>query len=290
MVWVATFAVIHARREKKRWTPGLAAEIVCGRHPGPQRGKGHLRVRSGAAGLADRPTSRSSSSMTDRAIGPPRSCARRSPAYPRVEVLSKTNGGKWSALNAGLQLHRRRDRRHARRRHVLRARCLDDAAAPFRRPQGGGRGRQHHRGQSRQLAHAVPGAGVRHQPEPRPPRARARQRHHRRAGCDRRMAARRGAVDRRLRAGHAGRGCRRHHQPGARRLEGRVRAARGRAHRGARNPEGLHEPAPALDVRHAAGRLQAPRCDAARQAAGRSACSACPISSCSSSCSRWLRR
>ncbi len=103
MVWVATFAVIHARREKKRWNLAWTPQVVRGRRSRAQRGEGRSASRS--ARCWPRELCQLQDHRRRRRIERShRRCrARTFAGKPRVEVLSKSNGGKWSALNAALQ-------------------------------------------------------------------------------------------------------------------------------------------------------------------------------------------
>ena len=102
MVWVATFAVIHARREKKRWnlawTPNSFAVVV------PAHNEEKVVCGSIRALLASELSNFRIIVVDDGSSDRTAEIVREAFAgNPRVEVLSKSKGGKWSALNAGLQ-------------------------------------------------------------------------------------------------------------------------------------------------------------------------------------------
>jgi peptidoglycan-N-acetylglucosamine deacetylase len=101
MVWVATFAVIHARREKKRWnlawTPKSFAVVV------PAHNEEKVVCGSIRALLASELTNFRIIVVDDGSQDRTAEVVREEFAgNPRVELVSKSNGGKWSALNMGL--------------------------------------------------------------------------------------------------------------------------------------------------------------------------------------------
>lgn len=101
MVWVATFAVVHARRERKRWNLDWAPEkfavivpahneerVICACVAGLLASKvGNFQILVVDDGSRDR----TAQVVRETFAG-----------NPRVEMLRKPNGGKWSALNMGL--------------------------------------------------------------------------------------------------------------------------------------------------------------------------------------------
>lgn len=101
MIWVATFAVIHARRERKRWNlawmPEKFAVIV------PAHNEEKVICASVRALLASEVSNFKIVVVDDGSTDRTAEVVRETFAgNPRVEVLAKANGGKWSALNAGL--------------------------------------------------------------------------------------------------------------------------------------------------------------------------------------------
>jgi cellulose synthase/poly-beta-1,6-N-acetylglucosamine synthase-like glycosyltransferase len=102
MLWVATFAVVHARREKKRWnqawTPGSFAVVV------PAHNEEKVICASIGALLASEVSNFQIIVVDDGSRDRTAEVVRQTFAgNARVEVVSKPNGGKWSALNTGLQ-------------------------------------------------------------------------------------------------------------------------------------------------------------------------------------------
>jgi peptidoglycan-N-acetylglucosamine deacetylase len=102
MIWVATFAVVQARREKKRWDLAWAPKSFAVIVPAYNEDKvvcGSIRalLESELSNFQiivvdDGSRDRTAEIVRETFAG-----------NPRVEVLSKSNGGKWSALNTGLQ-------------------------------------------------------------------------------------------------------------------------------------------------------------------------------------------
>lgn len=101
MVWVATFAVIHARREKKRWNLAWLPEsfaVVIPAHNEEKVIGASIRALL-ASQISNFKIIVVDDGSRDRTVAVVRETFA---GMPRVEVLSKANGGKWSALNAGL--------------------------------------------------------------------------------------------------------------------------------------------------------------------------------------------
>ncbi len=102
MVWVATFAVIHARRERKRWDLAWAPEKFAVIMPAHNEEK--VICASVSALLASKVDNFQILVVDDGSRDRTAEVVRAAFAgNPRVEVLSKPNGGKWSALNMGLE-------------------------------------------------------------------------------------------------------------------------------------------------------------------------------------------
>ena len=265
LVWVASFALVHARRERQRlhlvWTPTSIAALI------PAFNEEKVICKSVQALLASPERNFKIIVIDDGSSDATIDVVRRTFAHnERVSVLSKENGGKWAALNHGLahtdaevvvtldaDTQFEPDALRWLVRHFADASVAAVAGAAIVR-------------QPNQSHHPLPGTGIRHQPEPRPARARNRQWHYRRAWRHRRLATQRSACRGWFSARHAGRGCGGNGAPGAARLEGALRAAGGRAHGGPRNRRGFHEAALALDVRHPAGGVQEPLGDMAGSA------------------------
>ncbi len=115
----------------------------------------------------------------------------------------RQGGGAQPRLRSGP----RRDHGLPRRRHACSRRDTHrQARAPLRRPARRRRGGQRQGRQPHQPADPLAVHRVHHQPEPRPPRLRAAQRHDGRARRGRRVAARGRDAGRRLHHRHHGRG------------------------------------------------------------------------------------
>lgn len=102
MIWVATFAVIHTRREKKRWNQTWLPKSVAVVMPAFNEEK--VICASIRALLASPIDNVKIIVVDDGSSDRTTELVRETFAgTPQVEVLRKSNGGKWSALNAGLQ-------------------------------------------------------------------------------------------------------------------------------------------------------------------------------------------
>ena len=102
MIWVATFAVVHARRERKRWNhtwmPKSVAVVI------PAYNEEKVICQSIRALLASTISNFKIVVVDDGSRDRTTQVVRETFGdTPRVEVLHKSNAGKWSALNAGLQ-------------------------------------------------------------------------------------------------------------------------------------------------------------------------------------------
>jgi cellulose synthase/poly-beta-1,6-N-acetylglucosamine synthase-like glycosyltransferase/peptidoglycan/xylan/chitin deacetylase (PgdA/CDA1 family) len=101
MLWVATFAVVHRRREKQRWSlawaPDRFAVIV------PAHNEERVICGSVSALLASEVSNFEILVVDDGSRDRTAEVVREAFAgNPRVRVITKPNGGKWSALNMGL--------------------------------------------------------------------------------------------------------------------------------------------------------------------------------------------
>ncbi len=101
LVWVVSFALVHARRERQRlhlvWTPTSIAALI------PAFNEEKVICKSVQALLASRESNFKIIVIDDGSSDATIDVVRRTFAHSeRVSVLSKENGGKWAALNYGL--------------------------------------------------------------------------------------------------------------------------------------------------------------------------------------------